>query len=39
MFHLVVPETEVDEFAEEPGADNLELPGENTTRVDVAADR
>jgi len=38
MFHLVIPETEVDEFAEKPGADNLELPGENTICVDVTAD-
>ena len=36
ILHLVIPETEVDEFAEKPGADDLELPGEDTTRVDVA---
>jgi hypothetical protein len=36
VLHLVIPETEVDEFAEKPGADDLELPSEDTTRVDVA---
>jgi hypothetical protein len=36
ILHLVIPETEVDEFAEKPGADDLELPSEDTTRIDVA---
>jgi hypothetical protein len=36
ILHLVIPETQVDEFAEKPGADDLELPSEDTTRVDVA---
>jgi hypothetical protein len=36
ILQLVVPETEVDEFAEKLGADDLELPSEDTTRVDVA---
>jgi len=36
ILHLVIPETEVDEFAEKPGANDLELPGKDTTRVDDA---
>ena len=33
--HLVVPEAELDQITEQPRADDLELAGEDTTRVDV----
>jgi hypothetical protein len=33
---LVIPETEVDKFAEKPEADDLELPSEDMTHVDAA---
>jgi hypothetical protein len=36
VFHLVIPQAEVDEFAEKPWADNLELSSEDTTCVDIA---
>jgi hypothetical protein len=36
VFHSVVPQTEVDELAKEPGADDLEFPSEDTTSVNVA---
>jgi hypothetical protein len=39
VLHLVVPETEIDELAEEPRANDLELPSEDTTRVDITVDR
>jgi hypothetical protein len=33
FFHLVVPEAEVDKFAEKSGA---ELPGKDATHVDIS---
>ena len=36
VFHGIIPETEVDELAEEPGADDLEFTGEDTASVNVA---
>ena len=36
VLHFVIPQLEVDKFAQEPGADNLELASKNTTCVDVA---
>lgn len=36
VLHRVVPQTTVDEVAEEPRVDNLELSSEDTARVDVA---
>ena len=39
VLHLVVPEAEVDEFAKEPRADDLEFASEDTTCVDIAVDR
>ena len=36
VLHGVVPETEVDELVEEPGADNLEFASKDTASVNVA---
>ena len=36
VFHGVVPQTKVDELAEEPGADDLEFASEDTTSANVA---
>lgn len=36
VLHIIVPQTEIDEVAEQPGADNLEFSSEHTTSVDVA---
>jgi len=38
VLHLIIPQAEVDEFTEEPGADDLEFASENTAGVDVAVD-
>jgi hypothetical protein len=36
VFHSVVPQTEVNDLAEEPGADDLEFTSEDTASVNVA---
>lgn len=36
IFHIIIPQTEVDELSKEPGADNLEFTGKDTAGVDVA---
>lgn len=38
ILHVVVPETKVDEFAKQPGANDLEFSSENAPSVDVAED-
>ena len=37
VLHRVVPKATVDEIPKEPRVDDLELAGENATRVDVPA--
>lgn len=37
VLHVVVPQSEIDKFTKKPRAYDLELPGKDTTRVDVAA--
>jgi len=39
VFHVVIPQVELNEFAEEPGADDLEFACEDTSGVDVAGVR
>ena len=36
VLHVIVPETEINELAQEPWADDLELASKNTTGIDVA---
>jgi hypothetical protein len=36
IFHVLVPEAKVDEFFEQPRANDLELPSEDTTGVNIA---
>ena len=36
VLHVVIPESEVDELAEEPWADNLEFSSKDTPSVNVA---
>ena len=36
VFHLIVPQFEVNKLAKEPGADDLELSCENSASIDVA---
>ena len=38
ILHVVIPETAVDEFAQKPWADDLELASKNTTCVNIAID-
>lgn len=39
ILHLVVPETEINELAEEPWANNLEFSSEDTAGIDVAVNK
>ena len=39
VLHLVIPQTEIDELAQEPWADDLEFSSENTAGVDVTINR
>ena len=39
VLHLVVPETEINELAEEPWANNLEFSSEDTTGIDIAVSK
>jgi hypothetical protein len=39
FFHSVVPQTEIDKLAEEPGADDLEFTSKDTAWVDVAREK
>ena len=39
VLHVLVPETKVNELFEEPGANNLELPSEDTTSVNIAGSK
>ena len=39
VLHGIVPETEVDELAEEPGADNLEFTSKDAASVNVAGEK
>lgn len=36
VFHIIIPQFEIDKFAEEPWADDLELSSKNAASVDVA---
>ena len=35
VLHVIIPEANVDEFSEEPWADNLEFTSKDTTSVDI----
>jgi hypothetical protein len=36
VLHVIIPKTEVDEFAKKPGANDLEFPGKDIASVNVA---
>jgi hypothetical protein len=35
VLHIIIPKANVDEFTEEPWADDLEFTGKDTTSVDI----
>ena len=35
VLHIVIPKAKIDEFTEEPGADDLEFTCKDTTSIDV----
>jgi hypothetical protein len=36
IFEILIPQSSIDEFSQEPRVDNLEFTSEDTTSVDVA---